>query len=281
MASIRDLLLPADDRDAAGAVVKKEDEDAKTDVTSGTARFIVEFILDVICPYCYIGFKNLKAAIETYRVRHPEAVFKIVCLPFLLHPLADRSAYDKSDYLISRTRGPEHWVGLGEAAGINFTWTGRTGSTRDAHKLLRFALESTPTPTRGGRNNRGAPTPSSRVVNGSTPIHGPAVQLRLLEALFRAHHESDGDISDPSFLASTTSAVTGFTTARIRHVLEDESGEWKRAVDALVAQVSSPRGLAVRAVPTFVVNDRYVIGGVQSAEFLVEEFERIRRGGAR
>ncbi|KAK6956962.1 hypothetical protein Daesc_002244 [Daldinia eschscholtzii] len=310
MASIRDLLLPADDRNGAGAVVKKEDEDAKTDVTSGTARFVVEFILDVICPYCYIGFKNLKAAIETYRVRHPEAVFEIVCLPFLLHPLADRSAssvepsygkptssyptnkpvtqlttlhiaYDKSDYLISRTRGPEHWVGLGEAAGINFTWTGRTGSTRDAHKLLRFALESTPTPTRGGRNNRGAPTPSSRVTNGSTPIHGPAVQLRLLEALFRAHHESDGDISDPSFLASTTSAVTGFTTARIRHVLEDESGEWKRAVDALVAQVSSPRGLAVRAVPTFVVNDRYVIGGVQSAEFLVEEFGRIRRGGAR
>ncbi|KAG4220946.1 hypothetical protein PC116_g30575 [Phytophthora cactorum] len=91
MASIRDLLLPADDRDAAGAVVKKEDEDAKTDVTSGTARFVVEFILDVICPYCYIGFKNLKAAIETYRVRHPEAVFEIVCLPFLLHPLADRS----------------------------------------------------------------------------------------------------------------------------------------------------------------------------------------------
>ncbi|KAI1644188.1 thioredoxin-like protein [Daldinia loculata] len=294
MASIRDLLLPVDDKEITGAVVKKEEEATeKTDIIpSETTRFLVEFILDVICPYCYIGFKNLKAAIETYRARHPEAIFEIVCTPFLLHPLAARSAYDKSDYLIARTRGPAYWVGPGEAAGINFTWAGRTGSTRDAHKLLRFALESTPTTARAARNRRGAPAPPSphtsaraptspSAVNGNTPARGPALQLRLLEALFRAHHESDGDISDPSFLAETASAATGFATAQIRAVLEDASEAWGRAVSALVAEVSSPRGLAVRAVPTLVVNDHYVIGGVQSAGFLVDEFERIWRGGGR
>ncbi|KAI1801274.1 thioredoxin-like protein [Daldinia bambusicola] len=282
MASIQDLLLPADDKDSTGTVVKGEDEVTKTNGVRKTRKFVVEFILDVICPYCYIGFKNLKAAMETYRARHPEATFEIVCLPFLLHPLAARSAYDKSDYLISRTRGPEHWVSLGEAAGINFTWTGRTGCTRDAHKLLRFALESTPTLTRGGRSSsrssREAPTPSSSS-SSSSSHHGPALQLRLLEALFYAHHESDSDVSDASTLAAIASATTGLATAHIRRVLDDVGGEWGRAVEALVAQVSSPRGLAVRAVPTMVVNDRYVIGGVQSAEFLVEEFERIRRGG--
>ncbi|KAI1662204.1 thioredoxin-like protein [Daldinia decipiens] len=291
MARIRDLLLPVDDKDTEEVVVKKEDETTrKADIIPPeTTRFFVEFILDVICPYCYIGFKNLKTAIETYRARHLEAIFEIVCTPFLLHPLAARSAYDKSDYLIARTRGPAYWVGPGQAAGINFTWAGRTGSTRNAHKLLRFALESTPTTTRGARNRRGASAPplshtstrspsSPSATNGNAPARGPALQLRLLEALFRAHHESDGDISDPSFLAETASAATGFTSAQIRAVLEDASEVWGRAVSALVAEVSSPRGLAVRAVPTFVVNDHYVIGGVQSAEFLVDEFERIRRG---
>ncbi|KAI1472886.1 thioredoxin-like protein [Daldinia caldariorum] len=285
MASIRDLLLPVDDMMSIDTAVKEEEEVTKTNGVSETTKFAVEFILDVICPYCYVGFKNLKAAMETYRARHPDATFEIVCLPFLLHPLAARSAYDKSDYLISRTRSPEYWASLGEAAGINFAWTGRTGSTRDAHKLLRFALERSPTPPRGGRSGWGAPTPSSSprppstAINGSTSAHGPAPQLRLLEALFRAHHESDGDISDASTLAAIAAATTGFATAHVRRVLVDAGGEWGRAVEALVAQVSSPRGLAVRAVPTMVVNDRYVIGGVQSAEFLAEEFERIRRGG--
>ncbi|KAI0113175.1 thioredoxin-like protein [Daldinia grandis] len=298
MASIRDLLLPVGDEDTADGVVKKEEgeEDAKKTniIPPETTRFMVEFILDLICPYCYIGLKNLKTAIETYRTRHPEAMFEIVCTPFLLDPLAARSAYNKSDYLIARIRGPAYWVGPGEAAGINFTWAGRTGSTRDAHKLLRFALEGTPTTTRSAHTTRRAPAPSSprtntrpppaspsSVANGNAPTRGAALQLRLLEALFHAHHESDGDISNPSFLAETASAATGFTRAQIRAVLEDASEGWGRAVSALVAEVSSPRGLAVRAVPTFVVNDHYVIGGVQSAGFLVAEFERIRRGGGR
>ncbi|KAI8960434.1 hypothetical protein F5Y11DRAFT_266466 [Daldinia sp. FL1419] len=288
MASIQDLLLPADNKDAMEIVVKREDEAAKkTDTIPETTRFVVEFILDVVCPYCYIGLRNLKAAIETYKARHPEAIFEIVSSPFLLHPLAARSAYNKSEYLISRTRGPEYWVGPGAAAGINFTWAGRTGSTRDAHKLLRFALNNTPTAI---RNIRGGSTPSSPyngtrsstpTVNGGASTHGPASQLRLLEALFYAHHETDGDVSDPSFLVQITSSTTGIDEAQIREVLEDTNGEWGHVVDVLVAEVRSPRGLAVRAVPTFVVNDRYVIGGVQSAEFLVEEFERIRRGGGR
>ncbi|KAI0849715.1 hypothetical protein F5Y00DRAFT_268806 [Daldinia vernicosa] len=304
MASIRDLLLPVDNKDDTKVVVKKEDEAAgKTDIIpTETTRFLVEFILDVICPYCYIGFKNLKTAIETYKARHPNTNFEIVCTPFLLHPLAARSAYDKSDYLIAGTRGPAYWVGPGEAAGINFTWAGRTGSTRDAHKLLRFALESAPTTTRGAAHNRRgtsappsppssshagtrcSPASSPSATNGNnnnTPARGPALQLRLLEALFHAHHESDGDISDPSFLAETASAATGFATAQMRAVIEDAGEVWGRAVSALVAEVSSPRGLAVRAVPTFVVNDHYVIGGVQSVGFLVDEFERIRRGGGR
>ncbi|OTA90546.1 hypothetical protein M434DRAFT_77734 [Hypoxylon sp. CO27-5] len=260
MASIRDLLAPADNRNGK-LETKEKGEAARVDTISETTHFTVEFILDVLCPWCYIGLKNLNNAITAYKNRHPGTTFEVICSPFLLDPLAPRSvtnhaftAYDKPTYLNAPKYSIDQWAALGEPVGIKFSWKGRTGNTRDAHKLLRFALESTPTTA-----------PST---------------LRVLEALFKWHHELDGDLSDRRALAATAAAVTGFSAEDILGVCESE--EWGRAVDELFLDVTSPhgrRGLNVRAVPTFIVNDRYVIGGLQSSEFFVEEFERIGRGG--
>lgn len=94
MTSIRDLLRPADNETSTGK--RARDADADTDAmdigaTAETTHFTIEFILDIICPYCYIALKNLDAAIEIYTARHPEATFEITCSPFLLDPIAARS----------------------------------------------------------------------------------------------------------------------------------------------------------------------------------------------
>ncbi|KAI2610096.1 uncharacterized protein GGS25DRAFT_245494 [Hypoxylon fragiforme] len=306
MTSIRDLLRPADNETSTGK--RARDADADTDAmdigaTAETTHFTIEFILDIICPYCYIALKNLDAAIEIYTARHPEATFEITCSPFLLDPIAARSAYEKSTYLNARTHSPEHWARLGEPVGINFSWEGLTGSTRDAHKLLRFALESTPTTarstaftstpsrsaqgspssvsTRASKSPRPSPSPSPSFTTTTPPSEtyrrGPALQLQLLRALLRAHHEQDGDISSRSFLTRTCASATGFSRSSITAVLASE--KWGRAVDKLCAAVMSRRDVGVRAVPTLVVNGRYIIGGAQSADFLARELERIGRGG--
>ncbi|KAI0120465.1 thioredoxin-like protein [Hypoxylon sp. NC0597] len=305
MASIRDLLVPAGDGNAK-LEMKVKGEAARVDTVSETTHFTVEFILDVLCPWCYIGLKNLNNAITAYKDRHPEATFEVTCSPFLLDPLAPRSAYGKPTYLNVPKYSIDQWAALGEPVGIKFSWKGRTGNTRDAHKLLRFALESTPTTApstafaKRSRNqslNQGAapaaaapetaptsprqadPHPASASDSSPQP-RGPALQLRVLEALFKWHHESDGDLSDRRALTATAAAATGFSAADMLAVCESE--EWGRAVDELFLDVTSPRGrrgLNIRAVPTFVVNDRYVIGGLQSRDFFMEEFERIGRGG--
>ncbi|KAI2621949.1 hypothetical protein GGS26DRAFT_600940 [Hypomontagnella submonticulosa] len=304
MASIHELLSSPVSRDAsAEPPAEHQDEDTKmADIEPEATVLTVEFILDLICPYCYIALKNLEVAMVRYRERHPEATFKVSFSPYQLDPLAARSAYDKADYLeylLGRTHTPEYWTNLGNRADVTIDWAGRTGNTRDAHKLLLWALD--PNIRTVGSTARAAlapasphsavptapstsePGPRDTTSNGHgnapRPEHGPARQLALLHALFEAHHARDTDLSSRASLTAFAAAATGYPASAVRAVVESE--DWGRVVDGLIADVANPLGLAVRAVPTLVVNGRFVIGGLQSAEFLVGEFERIAGGRGR
>lgn len=57
----------------------------------GSLHFTIEFILDTICPHCYIGLKNLNVAIDIYKQRYPDATFEVTCSPIVLNPDAGRS----------------------------------------------------------------------------------------------------------------------------------------------------------------------------------------------
>ncbi|KAI5865946.1 hypothetical protein GGS23DRAFT_617058 [Durotheca rogersii] len=300
MTSIRDLLSPTsqaspervEPRGRDGGATEEAGEAGETTATAArTTYFVVEFILDLVCPYCYLGLKSLDAAIETYRARHPAAVFEVTCSPFLLDPQAARSAYDKATYLArGRVHTAAQLAALGRGAGIAFAWAGRTGSTRDAHKVLRLALE-------GGSGGSGAPSTArstafagrGRGGGAEAPGRGPALQLRLLRALLRAHHELGADISAREWLVGAAAAAApGIPPAEVRRVVYGEHAaagqredqppdEWDRALDGLCADVRARRCStagadaepAIRAVPTLVVNERYVIGGWQTADRLV------------
>lgn len=220
--------------------------------------------------------------------------------------------YDKASYLQERSlqrqgHSGEHLASLAAEAGVEFDWTGRTGNTRDAHKLLRFALEPAPTAVRSTAFATGgprapdpvpvSPSPSSGAPAPPPLARGPALQLRLLAALFAAHHSGGADISSRDFLASlgasifrTTTTTTTNSNSNSNEISADdlrvsvlESAAWDAAVEALAAEARWRRGrgaaAAIGAVPTLVVNDRYVIGGAQGAGFLAVELERIRAAG--
>lgn len=165
----------------------------------------------------------------------------------------------------------------------------------------------TPTPT---------PTPTTQVpiipdpgVTTTTQPQpqprGPDLQLRLAHAIFSGYFEEDRDLSDRGFLAEVGAAVTGYSAAEILRIclsedeegdeeeegttekMKDENGEgggdgseggggpWTRTVDALEADV---RARGIDAVPTIIIQDRYLAGGWQEARLLVELFESIRNG---
>ncbi|KAI1632861.1 thioredoxin-like protein [Biscogniauxia mediterranea] len=295
--SIHDLLSPSED----GAIRERREDRPKSGspISGTTTHFTIELIIDTICPHCYIGMKNLNAAIETHKARHPEATFELVCSPLVLYPASMRSAHDKIPYYLHAHGGQsnlfETWSRLGSTLGINFSWGGRTGNTRDSHKLLRYALERTPTTTPStelvqrqrrqttppSRTKTGASSPPSATKTALPPRRGPALQMRLLEALFKGYFEHDHDVSDRGFLVevgtSVGAGVKAFSAADVRKVLESE--DWGAAVDILSDEVRSR--LQVDAVPTVIVNGLSLYGGWQKPELFVAEFERLRSGAAR
>ena len=48
----------------------------------------IQTFSDTVCPWSYIGKKNLDKAIDAYRDQHPEVDFEVTWNPFYLHPEA-------------------------------------------------------------------------------------------------------------------------------------------------------------------------------------------------
>lgn len=51
-------------------------------------KFEIEVISDTVCPWSYIGKKNLDRAIATWKAAHPDDEFEIIWRPFYLSPKA-------------------------------------------------------------------------------------------------------------------------------------------------------------------------------------------------
>ncbi|KAI0164205.1 hypothetical protein GGR57DRAFT_498304 [Xylariaceae sp. FL1272] len=297
MTSIQQLLLPEDEL-PENPTAKGKCRLSANPNGSGSNHFVIEYVHDTICPFCYIGWKTLLKAIEEYKSRDIDAVFEVTCSPFILGPTAGISAYTKLDYYIMERGLPadriELWTRLGSDVGVNFRWQGRTGNSRNSHKMLRFALEAAPTTRSSAHFTRLArglgPPPIYPPSSLRAPEHavqteqcrGPDLQMRLLDRLTYLYHETDRDISDPTFLREETAFVTGFSHAEIQAVLDSE--EWDRAIDKLDNEIQrrtaikNPGAGPIIAVPTMVINHRWVYGGFQKVDFLVRQFEMLARG---
>ncbi|KAK7991833.1 hypothetical protein PG988_000627 [Apiospora saccharicola] len=290
MASIKDLLSPMDDQSTAameGEGLREGHSGLPSTphgfVVTETTRFTIEFILDTICPHCYIGLRSLNTAIEVYRKRHPEATFEVTCSPMILNPYAARSVHNKQEYYVfQRKYLPSRlveWSRLGDDVGIDFSWRGLTGNTRDSHKLLRLALEgstttsisrSTAFASRGtsssAQRTEGIPdiaTSATVSEDGGTPGYpGPQLQLRLLEIMYHEYFEKDQDLSSQTWLVE------------IRACLQSDDRD--RNMTALLDDV---RDRGFHAIPQFILQERYLAGGWQKPDVFLEVFERIRAGG--
>ncbi|KAI0438409.1 hypothetical protein F4803DRAFT_99877 [Xylaria telfairii] len=293
---VQDLLIP-DEKPSQDSAAKGKRPTKSNSASPETKHFVIEFIHDTICPFCYIGMKNLLMAIDIYKSKHPDDVFEVTCTPFILAPTAKTSFYDKVHYYHTERGLPmsrfEVWNRLGESAGIRFSWKGRTGNSRNSHKLLRFALQKTPTRHKSTeltvyRSTTDAPPyPPYSLRAPDLPVslpqpRGPDLQVRLLDAITTNYHEYDKDLSDPQFLMETTRSVTGFSEDEIQAVLDSQ--EWDFTIDMLSSEVQNR--ISVRsqlagpivAVPTMVLNNRWVYGGFQKVNEIVDQFELLRGG---
>ena len=167
----------------------------------------------------------------------------------LTRPRPD-TGYTKKEYFAAKF-GPAGLPGFfsrveagGRALGIDFDFAGRTGTTRDSHKLLLLA------------QRRGS----------------PGVVARLQDALFGGQFEGAGrDISDRAFLAQAAVASGLARSEEEAWRCLDSEGAGREADGS----DREAKRMGVTAVPSYLVQGRYRVGGFQEPEFLVGLFEKI------
>ena len=210
-----------------------------------TAKLKIDFVSDVSCPWCVIGLRALEQALE----RVADAVTaEIHFQPFELNPQLPPDGQDITEHLVQKygstpeqlQRNRETIRARGADLGFTFEMgkRSRVYNTFDAHRLLHWAdLE--------GR------------------------QRELKRALFTAYFTEGRNPGDREVLIDVA-AQSGLDPLRAREVLE--SG---RYADEVREREQFYGRQGVRAVPSVIVDDRYLIQGGQPVEIFEQALRQI------
>ena len=205
----------------------------------------IDFVSDVVCPWCVIGLKGLEKALENLK----GTVDATVALqPFELNPGMAKEGQDVGEHVAQKFGGQTAQLNAARdaikarAANLGFTMAMREDSriynSFDAHRLLHWA-----------------------------GLKGKGVALKL--ALFEAYFTDSANISDADVLAARAESV-GLDPAEAREVLA--SGAYKAEV--LEAEDMWKRS-GISAVPSVIVNRKYLISGGQPAAAYEETLRKI------
>jgi predicted DsbA family dithiol-disulfide isomerase len=208
----------------------------------------IDFVSDVVCPWCAIGLKSLEAAIA--RVAG-EIEVELHFQPFELNPQMPAEGEDVGEHLARKYgASPEQLAANREAirargAELGFTFNARDRiyNTFDAHRLLHWA----------------ATEASDR-------------ELALKHALLRSYFTEGDDVSSRSELVRIAGQA-GLDTQRAAQILESNefADEVREREQHYVAS-------GIHSVPAVIINDRHLISGGQPAEVFENALRRIASG---
>ncbi|KAL8668077.1 MAG: hypothetical protein Q9202_000055 [Teloschistes flavicans] len=212
-------------------------------------NFAISIVSDTVCPWCYVGKTKLDRAIALYKSTHPGTTdtFSITWHPFYLNPTLPKGGIDKRQFFDERfgaDRTPMMYArmsGIGKSLGIEFKYGGKTGNTRDSHRLIQLAKTK-----------------------------GSETQDRVVMGFFKTYFEEEGDITDHDTLRAAATKA-GLAEAEVNEWLQSDKGG--KEVDREVAEAQRK---AISGVPHFTMQEKYDIGGAQDVETFAETFERIK-----
>jgi predicted DsbA family dithiol-disulfide isomerase len=210
----------------------------------------IDFVSDVVCPWCALGATALEQAIENLA---GEVVVELTFKPFELNP--DMPAEGEhavqhmmrkygrtADQVASRN---EMVVARGVEVGFHFDLEKRSHfyNTFDAHRLLFWA-------------------------------NAEGLQIALKKALLKAYFSDGQNLADQETLVRLADEV-GLDSNRAREVLT--KGEFASEVREL-ERFYQQRG--INSVPAMVLNDRQLVTGSQSVEHYEEVIRQMARESA-
>lgn len=209
--------------------------------TSGIKKLRIDIVSDVMCPWCVIGYKGLSEALKQLE---GELEADIHWQPFELNPNMSEQGQELGEHIAEKygstpeqsQQNRDHITQLGAKLGFEFNFTEgqRILNTFKAHQLLHWAGESS------------------------------NLQTELKMALLTAYFTQGRDVHDDEVLAQIVGEV-GLDADFARKLLAD--GVYAGDVRALQEQW---RQMGVTAVPTFIIDEKYMISGGQPPEVFVQ-----------
>ena len=203
----------------------------------------IDFVSDVVCPWCAIGLASLETALKRLA---GEIDATIEFHPFELNPQMGPEGEDIVEHLsrkygIGEAQIEQNRAAIrarGAALGFRFGARSRTWNTFDAHRLLHWA----------GLEGR---------------------QRELKHALLAAYHGDGENPSDPEVLVRLA-ATAGLDAQRAREVLA--SGTY---ADEVRADERQWLEAGIQSVPAIVVDERHLISGGQPPEVFEQALRQI------
>ena len=204
---------------------------------------VIDVISDVVCPWCFIGKRNLEAALAAWRERHAdEEAPQVNWHPFQLNPGLPESGMPRAQYIAEKFGGPERAKEIyarvskaGLTAGISFNFDGitRQPNTINPHRLIHLAREQ-------------------------------GKQDEMVEALFRAYFLDEANLTSDDTLADIA-ASAGLNRENVTAYLATDQD--RRLIESGDHRA---RTIGVQGVPFFIINQRYSLSGAQPPDVLLD-----------
>jgi predicted DsbA family dithiol-disulfide isomerase len=204
----------------------------------------IDVISDVICPWCYIGKRQLERALDLLEKQHLR--FTVAWHPFQLNPDMPREGVDRAQYRLKKFGSAERSRQLDEriteaAANVGLEFhldrLTRTPNTLNAHRVIRLA------------GQRG-------------------VQDGVVEALFEGYFGNGADIGDAQVLANLA-AEGGLGPEEVTDMLSGDDG-LKEVINA----DRTARNCGIQGVPSFALQGHVLFSGAMPADEMAQAFRR-------
>ncbi|XP_039140112.1 uncharacterized protein YwbO [Dioscorea cayenensis subsp. rotundata] len=194
---------------------------------------------DTVCPWCFVGKKNLEKAMEQMKEQFD---FEVRWHPFFLNPSAPKEGIKKSEFYEQKfgarqcaqilSRMSEIFRGLG----LEYDMSGLTGNTLDSHRLITFAGHQ-----------------------------GYDKQNALVSELFFNYFCEGKYIGDSQVLLDAAAKVGVEGAAELLGDPNNGLEEVNQEVEKYSANISG--------VPHFVINGKYKLSGGQPPETFLKAFQ--------
>ncbi|KAI0661620.1 thioredoxin-like protein [Cubamyces menziesii] len=208
-------------------------------------------IMDITCPWCYIGQRELQKAIKD--AADCDLTIKVEHRPFLLHPNMDEGkVIDKMTFYREKF-GEEKLAQIKQMVsarakelGIEIGFEGWLCQTIRAHRLLRKAYM----------------------------LGGQELQEKVLEAIFYAYFTEGKNIADIHFLGELAEEAGVFSKDEAVEFFK--SDEYRAEIEQMANEA---RKKGVSGVPFTIINGRWAVSGGQTADVYTQIFQKLAGKG--